>query len=182
MTYDYQYVMHLYLRSCSLPVQAVSAFDTVNQLIPPYFCPVPIRKLKYPIIVLMLHLALASCSDRDAFARVSHSLSGCFGGEVNELTIYKTGDSTMAVLESTGMETRTVRLSNAQLDSFNKFVVELTILDDGGLCTTYEKYRLVMNNKVIKREDGHCHWKGFARLRKALFDPALAKATPTSGF
>ena len=126
--------------------------------------------------MVMWHIAIPSCNFPHEIARVSHDMSACFGYEKNELLIYKKDGIVMARLDKNG-KAITVQISQAQLDYFKAFVEELKKFKADGLCTTFERYRVVMNGDIIYREDGSCHWHGFNKLSKQLFDRSLSELT-----
>lgn len=165
--------MHLYLRSCSLLVQALSGFDTVSGQFLFIFILMTLQKIKYPILAIMLHLLISGCDRRHEIARIDFASMGCFHHYKSSLLIYEYQDTTKARLETEG-KVREVKLSEEQLKFFNTFVEELKNLKGKGGCSTAQYYYLVMDGNTINREDVSCQWHGFNKLSEKLFglDPS----------
>jgi hypothetical protein len=129
----------------------------------------PLRKLKYPLLILMLHVVVNSCNNRYEIARLSYSVSGCFFGFKSELTIYLQEGKPMATLRYKDGPSQTTPLDQSQLAFFTSFANELKKRKSGGICTIFERYRLVMNGRAYYLEDGHCSWDGYGQLEQKLF-------------
>lgn len=149
----------------------MSGFDTVSRRFLFTFMLVTLLKFKYPIMVIMLHLAIAGCDMPHQIARVSHRHQGCFGSSSTELTLYELKGSVIAELGDFGEKKQIVKLSKEQLQYFYQFVSELKNLKEEGGCTSIESYRLVMNGDIYTLQDGSCHWNGFRKLYTKLFAP-----------
>lgn len=123
------------------------------------------------IFSLVVFTILSSCSNlnKGEIAKVDHSFSGCFGSEKNKLTLYEKSGSTFAKLETNGKVVRDAKLSNRQIEAFNKFVEELSKLKEIDGCTTVEEYILYIGTGTIRRTDGGCSWDGFSTLERDIF-------------
>jgi hypothetical protein len=137
-----------------------------------------LRKLKYPALILMLHVLFASCNIRHEVARITHQSSGCFHYVESELTIYKEGGRLIAALEEQGLPMHMKQLNDKQLKYFNSFIGELIKREQGGGCTTWENYRVYMNGTTLGFSDGSCDWDGFDKLRENIFGVPLTRIIP----
>jgi len=61
-----------------------------------------------------------------------------------------------------------VKLRAKQLDAFTRFENELTVIAEGGACTTTTWYSLQTPSYMVNKMDGSCAWNGYTSLRQAL--------------
>jgi hypothetical protein len=115
---------------------------------------------------------LICCNNHsNIIATVDYSFTGCFGSENSKLLIYKTDNAIMAKLETKGFHRTYKRKINAlQIDTLNIFIQKLRNLDEEGLCTTQEYYKVFIGNEIISKTDGNCDWNGFTKLKECLFN------------
>lgn len=131
-----------------------------------------LRKLKYALLILMLHVFANSCNNRVEIARLSHSTRSCFFGYKSDLTIYLHEGKVMAAYRIIGGPSQTSQLDQSQLEYFNSFAGELKKRNTGSLSTCLENYRLVMNSRTYYIEEGCSTWEGYSQLKQKLFDPS----------
>ena len=103
-------------------------------------------------------------------AKIKFESSGCFHFERLELTLFKSDSLIFARLDSSGKKLEEQYLSKVQMNTINEFMKKLRKLKDDGDCTTVDVYDVNYNGEKIKKYDGTCDWRGFTKLRSALFE------------
>lgn len=102
-------------------------------------------------------------------ARVNYSYFGCFGRDKFDLVIFEKSGLHYAAIESGENRTIEVRVSQAQLDSFDVFFRDLKYLSGKGDCTTSKYFLASYKNDTIQKSVADCFWNGFDRLQSILF-------------
>jgi hypothetical protein len=99
---------------------------------------------------------------------VAFSSSGCFHQDRETLIITKQ-EKFLVAEWSDKTTTKSVILTQSNIEAFKRFENEIRELQDNYGCTTVDMYTIISKRWTIKRVDGGCDWYGFYFLKDALF-------------
>jgi hypothetical protein len=139
-----------------------------------------------PLLLILLAFALFQGSySQDArkgnpgkeerIASIEYSSSGCFSSRSGQINVFRSGDEMYAEFTVNNKRYKAAKLNSAQIASFDRFIKDLRILKEGGMCTTVDTYRVYYGNEFLKKRDASCGWNGFDVLQAALSTNAQAE-------
>jgi hypothetical protein len=99
---------------------------------------------------------------------VNYAISGCFGGELCRLTIFREDGCIKARLASSNRDTLISLLDATQVKAYYHFIHELRARKMRTGCTTETNYIVTTPNEKFNTTDGGC-WEGLENLRYTLF-------------
>jgi hypothetical protein len=112
---------------------------------------------------------LTCCSKPKDMVVIKFDRSGCFGGEVSEMILYKEQDSLIVKLKTEGDTDKQTKVGEGYFPMIPLFIKELKQLNDKGGCTTSDTYSVYVNGETIRKVDNGCKWEGFDKLKNAFF-------------
>lgn len=124
------------------------------------------------VLLVIVVAGLQACHSDPGFkltvAEVDFNSLGCFHNSTYRLVLTKNGKITTATLENNNQIQIRI-LNDEQLRAFRKFIRQLKKLKEEEGCTTVDTYLVKYNTETIKKIDGGCEWRGFNKLREAIF-------------